>query len=313
MLLNFIWWVNRKDLQGNNVFEGGFLGLDNIGPIDRSAQLPIDGRLEQSDGTAWMAMYCLNLLEMALVLAEHDRTYEDLATKFLEHFTYIANAMDRCGLWSDEDGFHYDVPQVPGSEPVPLRVRSMVGLLPLAATATLTNDTLRRLPDFASHFEWFRVNKPQHVGNVVHNDANSSDGWLLSIVSPERLPRILHTMLDDDEFLSPFGIWFPLNYLLIEALLRFDRYLGDGFTIAYPSGGDDAVSLRRIAADLSARLVSLFTDDPTGSRPTFGDADRFQHDPVWHQQLLFHEYFTATPAAGSAPRTRPDGPGSAPT
>ena len=119
LLLNFTWWVNRKDLQGNNVFEGGFLGLDNIGPIDRSANLPIDGRLEQSDGTAWMAMYCLNLLEMALVLAEHDRTYEDLATKFLEHSTYIANAMDRCGLWSDEDGFHYDVPQVPGSEPVP--------------------------------------------------------------------------------------------------------------------------------------------------------------------------------------------------
>jgi hypothetical protein len=174
----------------------------------------------------------------------------------------------------------------------------MVGLLPLAATATLTNDTLRRLPDFASHFEWFRVNKPQHVGNVVHNDANSSDGWLLSIVSPERLPRILHTMLDDDEFLSPFGIWFPLNYLLIEALLRFDRYLGDGFTIAYPSGGDDAVSLRRIAADLSARPVSLFTDDPTGSRPTFGDADRFQHDPVWHQQLLFHEYFNGDTGCG---------------
>ena len=129
-------------------------------------------------------MYCLNLLEMALVLAEHDRTYEDLATKFLEHSTYIANAMDRCGLWSDEDGFHYDVPQVPGSEPVPLRVRSMVGLLPLAATATLTNDTLRRLPDFASHFEWFRVNKPQHAGNVVHNDVNSSDGWLLRSSRP---------------------------------------------------------------------------------------------------------------------------------
>ncbi len=120
LLLNFTWWVNRKDQQGNNVFEGGFLGLDNIGPIDRSAELPIDGLLEQSDGTAWMAMYCLNLLEIALALAEHDQTYEDLATKFLEHFTYIANAMDHCGLWSDEDGFYYDVLQVPGAEPVPL-------------------------------------------------------------------------------------------------------------------------------------------------------------------------------------------------
>ncbi len=343
LLLNFTWWVNRKDLEGNNVFEGGFLGLDNIGPIDRSAQLPVDGVLEQSDGTAWMAMYCLNLLEMALVLAEHDRTYEDLATKFLEHFTYIANAMDRCGLWNDEDGFYYDVLQVPGAEPVPLRVRSMVGLLPLAATATLTNDTLRRLPDFASRFEWFRVNKPQHATNVVHSGVEGSDGWLLSIVSPERLPRILDTMLDEDEFLSPFGlrslakshrdapfvmqlggspasvgyepgesssglfggnsnwrgpIWFPLNYLLIEALLRFDRYLGDSFTIDYPSGSDDALPLRRIAADLSARLVSLFTDDPSGRRPIFGDADRFQHDPVWHQQLLFHEYFNGDTGCG---------------
>ncbi len=343
LLLNFTWWVNRKDLGGKNVFEGGFLGLDNIGPIDRSAQLPTGGRLEQSDGTAWMAMYCLNLLEMALVLAEHDRTYEDLATKFLEHFTYIANAMDLCGLWNEEDGFYYDVLQVPGAEPMPLRVRSMVGLLPLAATATLTNETLRRLPDFAARFEWFRRNKPQHAANVVHSDTSAFDGWLLSIVSPERLPKILHTMLNEDEFLSPFGlrslakshrdapfvmqlgdssasvgyepgesrsglfggnsnwrgpIWFPLNYLLIEALHRFDRFLGDNFTVAYPSGGDDARSLRGIADDLSARLVSLFTDDPTGRRPMFGDADRFQHDAAWHQHLLFHEYFNGDTGCG---------------
>jgi len=343
LLLNFTWWVNRKDVEGNNVFEGGFLGLDNIGPIDRSAQLPIDGELEQSDGTAWMAMYCLNLLEMALVLAQHDQTYEDLATKFLEHFTYIANAMDRCGLWSDEDDFYYDVVQMPGAEPVPLRVRSMVGLLPLAATATLTNDMLRRLPDFASHFEWFLRQKPQHAANVVHNDVESFDGWLLSIVSPERLPKILRTMFDEDEFLSPFGlrslakshrdapfvlhlgalsasvgyepgesrsglfggnsnwrgpIWFPLNYLLIESLLRFDRYLGDSFTIAYPTGDGAPSTLREVATDLSARLVSLFTDDPSGRRPLFGECDRFQHDPAWHGQLLFHEYFDGDTGCG---------------
>ncbi len=152
LLLNFTWWVNRKDQEGDNVFEGGFLGLDNIGPIDRSTGLPGNARLEQSDGTAWMAMYCLDLLEMSLVLAEHDRTYEDLATKFFEHFTYIANAMDNCGLWDDADGFYYDVLRIRDAGSVPLRVRSMVGLLPLAATATLSGVTLARLPDFAAHF-----------------------------------------------------------------------------------------------------------------------------------------------------------------
>ena len=147
LLLNFTWWVNRKDAAGNNVFEGGFLGLDNIGPIDRSAQLPVAGRLAQADGTAWMAMYCLNLLEIALVLAEHDRVYEDMATKFLEHFAYIATASE--ALWDEEGGFYHDVLHLDGGDRVPLRVRSVVGLLPLAATTTLGPATLERLPDFA--------------------------------------------------------------------------------------------------------------------------------------------------------------------
>jgi len=337
LLLNFTWWVNRKDQQGNDVFEGGFLGLDNIGPIDRSADLPTGTRLEQSDGTAWMAMFCLNLLEISMALAVHDKSYEDMATKFLEHFTYIANAMDKCGLWSEEDGFYYDVLQAPDAAPVPLRVRSMVGLLPLAATTTLSNSTLEQLPDFAARFEWFRANKPQHSANVVHTDPCSDfDGWLLSIVSPERLPRILHSMLDPSEFLSPYGlrslakshlehpfeieiagskasvgyepaesesglfggnsnwrgpIWFPLNFLLIESLERFHRYLGDEFTVVHPSGSDESLPLSAVASDLSARLVSIFTDDANGHRPAFGESSKFQRDPGWHQQLLFHEYF----------------------
>ncbi len=214
LLLNFTWWVNRKDQQGDNVFEGGFLGLDNIGPIDRSEGLPNGGRLEQSDGTAWMAMYSLNLLQMALILAEHDVTYEDIATKFFEHFTYIANAMNNSGLWNEDDGFYYDVLHPPGAAPVPLRVRSLVGLLPLAATTTVSKETLNRLPDFASRFNWFLTNKAHLASNVVHPvspdgpepGADSQPGWLLSIVSPERLPRILTPMFDADEFLSPFGI-----------------------------------------------------------------------------------------------------------
>jgi hypothetical protein len=207
LLLNFTWWVNRKDAAGNNVFEGGFLGLDNIGPIDRSAQLPVAGRLEQSDGTSWMAMYCLNLLEIALVLTEHDDTYEDLATKFFEHFTYIATAIHDRGLWNEEDGFYYDVLALQSGERVPLRVRSMVGLLPLCATTTLGQATLDRLPYFAGHFRWFEANKPQFVEKVVHaHRLGEHEGRLLSIVGPERLQRILATMLDTEEFLSPHGL-----------------------------------------------------------------------------------------------------------
>ncbi len=343
LLLNFTWWVNRKDQEGNNVFEGGFLGLDNIGPIDRSSGLPGNARLEQSDGTAWMAMYCLNLLEIALALAEHDRTYEDLATKFFEHFTYIASAMDRCGLWDESDGFYYDVLHVTGEPAVPLRIRSMVGLLPLAATATLSGAALARLPDFAAHFQWFLDNKPQHAANVVHSQGEGLDGWLLSIVSPERLPRMLDTMFDEHEFLSAHGlrslakshldapfvlelggsrasigyepgasssglfggnsnwrgpIWFPLNHLLIEALRRFGAHLPDTFTVAYPSGSERSVPLGVTADDLSARLVSLFTDDVDGNRPMFGDAVRFQNDPRWHDQLLFPEFFDGDTGAG---------------
>lgn len=344
LILNFTWWVNRKDREGNNVFEGGFLGLDNIGPIDRSADLPMGGRLEQSDGTAWMAMYSLNLLEMALTLAEYDPVYEDLATKFLEHFTYIASAMDRCGLWNEEDGFYYDVLHVPGVGSRPLRVRSMVGLLPLAATTTISTETLDRLPEFASRFEWFRSHKPQHAANVVHTDPDSDfEGWLLSIVSPSRLPVILESMLDPVDFLSPHGlrslarrhlerpfvleleglraavdyepaesnsglfggnsnwrgpVWFPLNYLLIEALNRFHRYLGPGFRVPFPTGGDRRLDLGHVASELSERLVSIFVDDLNGRRPVFGGIERFQTDPEWHDHLLFHEYFHGDSGAG---------------
>jgi hypothetical protein len=205
LLLNFTWWVNRKDAAGNNVFEGGFLGLDNIGPIDRSAQLPVAGRLAQADGTAWMAMYCLNLLEIALVLAEHDRLYEDMATKFLEHFAYIATASE--GLWDDDDGFYHDVLHVDGGQRIPLRVRSVVGLLPLAATTTLGPGTLARLPDFAGRLHWFATNKPRFAASIANTHVrDGAEGRLLSVVPPERLGRILAVMLDENEFLSPHGL-----------------------------------------------------------------------------------------------------------
>ncbi|MEP6812388.1 MAG: glucosidase, partial [Actinomycetota bacterium] len=206
LLLNFTWWVNRKDSEGNNLFEGGFLGLDNIGPFDRSA-LPVSGRLEQSDGTAWMAMYCQNLLEVALVLAEHDRTYEDLATKFFEHFGLIASALNGRGLWNEEDGFYYDVLHLGDGAVVPLRARSVVGLLPLAAVTTLGPRTMANLPDFMQRVEWFTANRPEGRDAVQHLESPAHAGWrMLSIVDEERLRRILAVMLDESEFLSPHGI-----------------------------------------------------------------------------------------------------------
>ncbi len=344
LLINFTWWVNRKDAQDNNVFEGGFLGLDNIGPIDRSAQLPVAGHLEQSDGTAWMAMYCLDLLEMSLVLANHDQSYEDVATKFFEHFTYIADATFGRGLWDEHDGFFYDVLQADEGWRVPLKVRSMVGLLPLVATTTLGTKTLENLPDFAARSRWFAANKPELARHVTRMHTRSEGtGQLLSIVSPEQLDRVLAYLLDEAEFLSPHGVralsavhreqpftldlvgmqytvdyepgestsglfggnsnwrgpvWFPVNFLMIEALRRFGRLFGDDRLVECPTGSGLKLTLTQVADELAERLISLFRDDASGRRPCFGNTERMQSDPRWHDNLLFHEYFHGDTGAG---------------
>ena len=208
LLLNFTWWVNRKDVGGNNVFEGGFLGLDNVGPFDRSAALPVAGVLEQSDGTGWMAMYALNLLDMSIRLALHDRAYEDIATKCFEHFAYIAGAAYQQGLWDDEDSFFYDVLRLPDGSRLPLKARSVVGLLPLAATSRLSAGTLSRLPELTARLRWLLTNKPEYA-DVVGGRRLSADGRqqrLLSMVGQDQLLRILARMLDEDEFLSAYGL-----------------------------------------------------------------------------------------------------------
>ena len=211
LLINFSWWVNRKDSDGSNIFEGGFLGLDNIGMFDRSAPLPDGGRLEQSDATSWMAMFCLNMLAIALELAHHDPVYEDTATKFFEHFLAIAHAInnigeDRIALWDEEDGFFYDVLSV-GGEASPIRVRSIVGLIPLFAVETMDPTTLERLPDFCARMGWFQKNRPDLCGNIFHLDVpGEGERRLLSLVDPDRLRRLLQRMLDEGEFLSPHGI-----------------------------------------------------------------------------------------------------------
>jgi hypothetical protein len=212
LMLNFTWWVNRKDAEGMNIFQGGFLGLDNIGVFDRSAALPTGGHIEQSDGTSWMAMYTLNLLAIALELASEDSAYEDVASKFWEHFIHIAAAMNNLGhdgieLWNEEDGFFYDVLHLPDGNHFPLKVRSMVGLIPLFAVETLEPDVLQKLPDFRKRLEWFIDNRPDLTRNVAcMRTPGDDERRLLSIVTQDRLRRVLKVMLDEREFLSPYGI-----------------------------------------------------------------------------------------------------------
>jgi hypothetical protein len=212
LLLNFTWWVNRKDTEGRNVFQGGFLGLDNIGVFDRSAPLPTGGHIEQADGTGWMAMYSLNLLAIALELAKEDSAYEDVASKFWEHFLHIAHAInhlgnDGIGMWNEQDGFFYDVLHMPDDGHVPLKIRSMVGLIPLYAVETLEPEIIDHLRGFKRRLEWFIENRPDLTANVASMSARGdSRRRLLSIVDQEQLRRILKVMLDENEFFSDYGI-----------------------------------------------------------------------------------------------------------
>ena len=342
LLLNFTWWVNRKDSEGNNVFQGGFLGLDNIGLFDRSS-LPVSGHLEQSDGTAWMAMYCQNMLELSLALAQHDRTYEDLAIKFFEHFALIASALNSQGLWNEEDGFYYDVLHVADGSARPLKVLSMVGLVPLFAVTTLGPQTMASLPEFTRRAEWFTKQRPEAMGVIQHMSAEGHAGWrLLAIVSPDRLRRILARVLDPERFLSPFGvralsrwhrdhplevevggrvarlmyepaesstglfggnsnwrgpIWMPVNYLLVEALRVYHRYLGAEFKVECPTGSGKMLNLDEVADEIAGRLLSIFADRD-GRRAVFGSSEKFQRDPTWHGLIPFHEYFNGETGAG---------------
>ncbi|HTT91591.1 MAG TPA: hypothetical protein VMF65_18700 [Acidimicrobiales bacterium] len=207
LLINFTWWVNRKDAEGNNVFEGGFLGLDNIGLFDRSRPLPVPGVLEQSDGTAWMAMYSISLLEIALRLADTDPTYEDIAIKFFEHFAYIASAMHTQGLWDVDDGFFYDVIKFPDGHSVPVKVRSLVGVVPLLAVTTLHPELAAKLKDFIARTELFEQHRPRQAAFIAHTRVpGMGDRLLLSVANEEALQRALRRVLDPDEMLSPYGV-----------------------------------------------------------------------------------------------------------
>ena len=341
LLINFTWWVNRKDAEGNNLFGGGFLGLDNVGVFDRSQPLPTGGSLEQADGTAWMAGYCLTMMVMALELAEQDPAYEDVASKFFEHFIAIVDAINTLGgtgLWDELDGFYYDQLNAGGTH-VPLRVRSIAGLIPLLAVTNLETAQLEHVPGFRKRMQWFLDNRPdlaRHTSYMAEPADRDHGHRLLALPSRARLERVLRYVLDESEFLSPYGIrsvsrvhrehpfvfsaggnqyrvgyvpgesdeglfggnsnwrgpvWFPLNYLLIEALERYHHFYGDDFKVECPTGSGRMLNLSEVAHEISARLARIVLPDAQGRRPCHGDDRRYADDPHWRDLVTFFEYF----------------------
>jgi hypothetical protein len=244
LLLNFIWWVNRKDAEGLNVFQGGFLGLDNIGVFDRSHPLPTGGRIEQSDGTSWMGMFCLNMLTISLELAMSNSAYEDIALKFFEHFLFIAEAMNNIAgegisLWNEEDEFFYDVLHFEHGETIPLKVRSMVGLIPLFAVTTIEPALLEKVPTFKKHLEWFLEHRP-HLAKLVSRwyEPKMGDRRLLAILRGHRMKRVLYRMLDENEFLSSFGVR-ALSRIYAEHPYEL-HVNGSRYTVAYLPAESDS-------------------------------------------------------------------------
>ncbi|MFF4121087.1 MGH1-like glycoside hydrolase domain-containing protein [Streptomyces sp. NPDC001714] len=348
---NLTWWLNRKDVDGNNVFQGGFLGLDNIGVFDRSAPLPTGGHLDQADGTAWMALYCQNLLEIAVELAAENPVYIEQAQTLFEHFAWIAVAMNRIGkdnvsLWDEEDGFFYDVLRLPDGSATPLRVRSLVGLIPLVATSVVGAWTDRRFPELVQGAREFVRRHPAVEGLVASRDVLGSGAegrHLFALFGEDRLRRVLTRMLDEEEFLGPHGIrslsrhhaahpytfevhgetygvgylpaesdsgmfggnsnwrgpvWFPVNVLLVRALLNLHAYHGDGFTVECPTGSGRQLNLYEVAREISGRLTSTFLRDADGHRPVHGTQAKFAKDPHWKDLILFYEYFHGDNGAG---------------
>jgi len=348
LLLNFTWWVNRKDAEGMNIFQGGFLGLDNIGVFDRSAPLPTGGYLEQSDGTSWMGMYCLNMLAIALELARENPAYENVASKFFEHFVHIARAMndprgEDIELWDNQDGFYYDVLHLPNGDRHYLKVRSLVGLIPLLAVETFGQDIVDRLPGFKRRMQWFIDNHSDVRKHIEISQTEKGRHGLLSLVNRGQLERVLRYLLDESEFLSPYGVraiskfhkdnpyvlhvngtehrvdyepaesstslfggnsnwrgpvWFPINFLLIEALQKFHHYYGEGLTVELPTGSGRQASLWDAAKEISRRLMRIFLRSGDGHRPVYGGLEKFQNDSHWRDLIYFHEYFHGDNGAG---------------
>ncbi|WP_113698879.1 MGH1-like glycoside hydrolase domain-containing protein [Nonomuraea lactucae] len=347
LLLNFIWWINRKDTEGRNVFQGGFLGLDNIGVFDRGAPLPTGGSLDRADGTAWMAFYAQTMLQLTVQLSQRDPIYEDLAVKFAGHFLWISASIDRVGdvkdeMWDETDGFFYDVLRFPDGKATRLTVRSIVGLLPLCASTVFEPRTgesrlIRKIQEFA------RRHSGLADGMSAAGQPGAGGRRLLSLLDEGKLTRVLSRMLDESEFLSPYGvrslsrhhadhpyefwvngqayqvlylpaesdsgmsggnsnwrgpIWFPMNALIIRALLHLYAFYGDEFTVECPTGSGRHMTLYEVAEEIASRLTRIFLPDANGRRPVSGGQRAFHDDPHWHDLIEFHEYFHGDTGAG---------------
>ena len=340
--MNFTWWVNRKDYNGNNLFGGGFLGLDNIGAFDRNMELGDGEHLEQADGTSWMAMYALNMMRIAMELATYNPVYEDMAIKFFEHYLYIAEAMENIGdakqgLWNEEDGFFYDLLQLSNGDSVNLKLRSIVGLIPMFAVEVVEHSLLEKLPEFKKRMEWILKNK-QELTKLVSQWYVEGEGnkHLLSILRKTRLTKVLTRLVDESEFLSDYGIramskvyeenpfrftvhgqehvvyytpaesdsrmfggnsnwrgpiWFPINFLIVESLQRFDFFFGDSLKIEYPKGSGEYKNLDEVSKDISNRLCKIFLKDENGNRAFNGGVEKFNNDPHFKDYIMFFEYF----------------------
>jgi hypothetical protein len=350
LLLNYAWWINRKDADGHNVFEGGFLGLDNISVFDRSRPLPGGYRLKQADATGWMAMFALNMTVIALELTAEDANYEEMAIQTYEQFLAIANALGGYAsgglpLWDEAAGFFKDLIIAPDGSTHRIDVYSMVGLIPLFATEVVDRRLLSRAPRFRERLR-------AHKGGLFHGHhvcvcpewENERGEHLLSVVDHTMLRPILSRLLDEQEFLSPFGVrsvskihqyhrdlgvlpgvgeamieyvpgesnsglfggnsnwrgpvWLPVNYMLIQSIEKFHRFLGDNFTVVAPCAGDDELTLNQAATLIAERVADIYRRDQSGTVPALRTQPLFQTDGNWCDLLLFYEYFHADTGQG---------------
>ncbi len=341
LLLNFTWWLNRQDPDGNNLFGGGFLGLDNISPLDRS-HLPDGVRLDQADGTAWMAYYSIAMLTLAVTLAERNDVYEDMVVKFAEQTALIMDALEESGCYDPEDGFFYDRLTDAAGNGSPVRVQTLVGVIPALPALVIPTADTERIRRMRKRFARRMEQRGRHdILDWRIRGAGDDRVLLVSVVPPDKLARVLATLFDEEAFLSEHGlralskrhstpyavpglpgatieyepaesttamyggnsnwrgpVWFPVNYLIIRALLQYDRFLGPDFTVEYPTHSGARATLREVAGDLADRLVSIWLPGADGRRPVYGGVDLLQTDPAWKDNLLFFEYFHGDNGAG---------------
>jgi hypothetical protein len=330
LLMNFTWWVNQKDANGTDIFEGGFLGLDNIGVFDRNHMPPGIKKLQQADSTSWMAMYSINMLRISLELAGHNLAYEESASKFFRHFLNIGWAMHHIGkkdisLWDDQDAFYYDAVQFENGTSQRLRIRSLVGIIPLLAVEIMHFKVFEHLRQFNTRLEVIRLTRPDLTRIISDIGKKNKDGnYLFAILIDDRLGKLLKRLLDEAEFLSDYGIrslsrshkdnpyyepgescsamfggnsnwrgpiWLPLNYLIIHSLRKYHLYYGDKLTFEFPSGSGEKLNLKQIANQLTRRLLKIFERDDTG-KFKYHQSDQ----PCWandnfNEHHLFYEYF----------------------